>query len=429
MSLMPRINRFCVLIFVLALAVRLTMLFQFHMYQVARSEAVRTAISLARTGDFADPYVLPTGFTAHNPPVYPALIAPLYALWGDTLAADRARFALNATAASVQYALLPPIAMALGLGFWPGLLAGLGGALIPLHYWADSMGDFENTFTALFLELTLLQFLGFLKAASFEWRRAVKAGLLFGAGILLAPTVAPVLGGFVAIGYWRLRPARKTAIGWAAILAATTLATLAPWLARNYLQLGGIDFVRDDFGLELFVSNQDGATPVAEWNYARPYWLAAHPHDSSAAALEVRSGESEFERRRLAAAVEWIRKHRRKFVSLTISRTVDFWFAVVPRFGWMLWIVTVLAGIGWFLLLWEAPDAAISLGSVLIGYSAVFSLIETTIRYQQPIWWVLVLLNGWTFYFAFRRWRILNRIFVRRSRPVERPVGVGAFVD
>jgi hypothetical protein len=426
---MPGIKRYCALIFVLALAVRLTMLFPFHMYQVDRSEAVRTAISLARSGDFADPYVLPTGHTAHNPPLYPALIAPLYALWGDTLAADRARFALNAIAASVQYAMLPAIAIALGLGFWPGVLAGFGGALIPLHYWPESMGDFENTFSGLFLELMFWQFLRFLQAPSAEWRRAVKAGFLFGTGPLLAPTVAPVLAGFVAIGYTRLRPPRKTAICWLVILAAATLATLTPWLARNYLQLGALSFIRDDFGLELFVSNHDGATPVAERNYVKPYWIAVHPHYSTAAALEVRRGESEFERRMLSEAIAWIHAHPRQFVSLTVSRTIDFWFAVVPRFGWMLWVVTVLAAIGWLLLLRESAFAAICLGSVLLGYSAVFSLIETTVRYQHPIWWVLLLLTGWAVYVPLRRWPVLHRLFLPRSLPLDRPVGVGAFVD
>jgi hypothetical protein len=106
---------FCV-IFLLAAAVRLTLVFGFHHYEIGRPEPIRIAISLASKGAFADPYAIPTGPTAHTPPLYPALIAPLYAFWGDACPADFARFALNALAASAEYALLPLVASALGLG-------------------------------------------------------------------------------------------------------------------------------------------------------------------------------------------------------------------------------------------------------------------------------------------------------------------------
>jgi hypothetical protein len=45
------------------------------------------AVSLATTGRFADPYVLPTGPTAHLPPIPPAVFALAYWLFGLTLTA------------------------------------------------------------------------------------------------------------------------------------------------------------------------------------------------------------------------------------------------------------------------------------------------------------------------------------------------------
>ena len=46
---------------------------------------------------------------------------------------------------------MPWLAVRLGLGEWAGLAAGWGGALVPLHYWGESMGVFENTLAALLL--------------------------------------------------------------------------------------------------------------------------------------------------------------------------------------------------------------------------------------------------------------------------------------
>ena len=89
------------LVLLLALGVRLTLLFGFHRYEVGRPEPIRIAISLAHHGGFANPYAIPTGPTAHTAPLYPMLIAPLYAIWGDTHRADMARFALNALAGPI----------------------------------------------------------------------------------------------------------------------------------------------------------------------------------------------------------------------------------------------------------------------------------------------------------------------------------------
>jgi len=389
----PRRLRACLMIFVLALAVRLTLLFGFHRYEFSRPEAVKIAISLAQHGAFADPYYIPTGPTAHTAPIYPALIAPFYALLGDSDRADLARFAFNAVIASVGYALLPLLAEALGIGWWTGMLAGLAGSLIPLHHWPECLGLFENTCTGVFLELATLHLLRFLRAGSLAAAGAARAGLLWGLGILLSPTVVVVLAAFPVIAWRKLRPSPRAAVGFAVVFTAALLAVLSPWVFRNWKQELGLCVVRDDLGLELFVSNHDGATAVAEQNFADPYWREVHPHVSLAAATELKSiGERAFERRKLSQAIDWIRTHPRQFAGLTLQRIVRFWFPAMPRFEWAFWAVTVLAAAGWIRMFQRVRFAAIVLAAVLLPYSAVFSVIETSVRYQHPIWWCLVLL-------------------------------------
>jgi len=380
-----------VAIFVVASAVRLTLAFGLGMREYGRPETIRIAISLARTGAFADPYKVPTGPTAHAAPFYPALIAPLYAIWGDTREAELARIALNAAAASAEYALLPLVAVALGLGIGPGILAGLGGALIPLHYWPECMGEFEATWVALFLEASTLLFARFLRAPSFALKRAFLAGLWWGGGFLISPGVAPVMAGFLALVIWRLRPP----VRWIALVAAGIAAASAPWLVRNYAQLGGPVFVRDNLPLELAVSNHDGASPHFVDNAHSPSWNSIHPLGGEDVARELgRTGELAFERRKLHEALGWIRSHPAQFARLSLARSFAFWFPWVPRLRWAFWIVTLTGALGWALLWFRSKTAAAILGAVLIGHAAIFSIIETALRYQHPVWWALVLLTG-----------------------------------
>jgi hypothetical protein len=409
------------IILLLALGVRLTLLFGFQRYEVGRPEPIRIAISLAQHGSFANPYAIPTGPTAHTAPLYPMLIAPLYAIWGNTHRADLARFALNALAAACEYALLPAVAMALGLGLWPGVLAGLGGALIPLHYWVECMGDFETTWTALFLEVATILFARFVRAPRGDSKSALRAGCFWGAGLLLAPVLLPVLMGFLVIGAWKWRPGAGAACRWLGVFSAGLAMMMTPWLVRNAVQLGGVFFIRDDLGLELFVSNHDGASADAEVNYGKPYWATAHPFSSAAVAGELlRMGEGAFERRKLGEALEWIRGHPREFRALTAARARAFWFPAVPRFLWLLWTATA-AGLAAFLFLArDARFAAVVLGSILVGYAAIFLVVQGMLRYQHPLWWIEVLLIGW----AAQRWlpggaENLWRKFGQRARQRE----------
>jgi hypothetical protein len=68
-----------VLIFFLSFAVRASLLVFWanthEDFYRPGGEMGRVALSLLRTGQFADPYKIPTGPTAHPPPFWPALLA------------------------------------------------------------------------------------------------------------------------------------------------------------------------------------------------------------------------------------------------------------------------------------------------------------------------------------------------------------------
>jgi hypothetical protein len=137
---------------------------------------------------------------------------------------------------------------------------------------------------------------------------------------------------------------------------------------------------------------------------AQPYYAAEHPHFSAAAAREIqRIGELAFERQKLRQALAWIRRNPRKFGSLTIARAWTFWFPRVPRFRWVFWTATAAAFAGLVLLGVYSRLAAAVLATVLAGYSAVYCVIQNSLRYQHPVWWIQVLLMGWTAYLILFR--------------------------
>ncbi|MCC6857906.1 MAG: hypothetical protein IT158_05070, partial [Bryobacterales bacterium] len=112
--------RVFVLIFCLSFAVRLAL---FAAWASTRKdfyrpggENGRVALSLLRTGRFADPYLIPTGPTAHPTPLWPAVLALIYRAFGVTATAGYVRALAAIASYSLLFALMPWLAQRLGLG-------------------------------------------------------------------------------------------------------------------------------------------------------------------------------------------------------------------------------------------------------------------------------------------------------------------------
>jgi hypothetical protein len=409
--------RFSIAIYIAAAAVRATIAFGLHSvtsdFNPAHTpETLNIARSLATTGSFANPFPTPTGYTAHTAPLYPTFLAGIYAVWGDTARGAAVRVGTSIAAAAAQYGLLPYVSGALGMGMWPGILAGTAGALFPLHYHHECVGLFETTWIALFLELSTMFFARIVAAAVWTPRTALLGGAWWAFGCLINPAVLPVLLGFLVLGLWKLRPTIRQAAGRLAVFAAAFVMVIAPWTIRNYVRLGGLFFIRDNFGLELFVSNYDGAQPVALDTILSPRWPKTHPLVGAEVARELaRAGELTFYRSRLHQAVDWIRTHPRQFVPLTLRRIRTFW---LPPFTTgrkaFVWTLTIAAFLGLPILARRNGFAARVLVSILVTYSAVYALVFTSWRYQHPVYWVLILVDG------YLAWLMLERFLPKQAK-------------
>ncbi|MHC4305746.1 MAG: hypothetical protein ACYTEY_03805 [Planctomycetota bacterium] len=380
-----------VIIFLLAFAIRgylLTKVSTEYVLPSTRWEMEAIATSLVESGRFADPYALPTGPTAHLPPVLPGILALIWRVFGMGLAAGYASWVFRIATQSAMYAVLPWFSLKLGLGRQAGVLGGLAGAV--LARWPGH----GEALTAIVLGLLLIAFVGRWTGALRSPARSLLLGLAWGVAFHIQPALLPVMLGCVAFELWWHRDRRKW-LHSAAMILGVTLAC-APWGVRNYVTFHEVFFIRSNLGLELRMGNHEDAAAAMEVMDARHEHL--HPRLQVEEALKVRElGEVVYMRQAGHEAVEWIRAHPATFARLTASRVVHFWCGPLHR-PW------AAAGVTAILLLallgaWRTfPGLALPQRAALLIPLATFPLIYYVVaymsRYRIPLNWILVLLAG-----------------------------------
>jgi hypothetical protein len=355
-------------------------------------ESMWVAWHLLARGEFSDPFSTgPSGLTAHVPPGYPFLQAVVLAILGDTAASPVAIRALPVVSLSLQYALLPYVARLFGFSVWTGVLAALLGILMK----PGRAEPWEANFAGL---LVLL-----LAASMFRWRRgdrkasgAAQLGLVAGVVFLFQPVIAAV---YFPWAVWRQRP-------WLAarflLLVLTPLAVCAPWMARTYVALGGPVWIRDNLGIEMFISYNDCALYGIRESERIGCFQALHPNQSPEEARVLRDmGEYRYNQDRLRKAISWIAEHPGRSARLAMQRLWYFWFPSDRGWegyreqGWRrasLHVMTLASLIG----LWLAFRARLPAAGMLALWLALFPLIYYVVqyesRYRHPILWITWLL-------------------------------------
>ena len=94
-------------IFSLSFGIRFTLLMNYRDDITTVGEGPRIAYALITKGEFADPYVIPTGPTAHTTPFFPFLLAAIYKIFGFTFAGQFVRCLVIISGYSLLYALYP----------------------------------------------------------------------------------------------------------------------------------------------------------------------------------------------------------------------------------------------------------------------------------------------------------------------------------
>ena len=386
------------LLFLLAFFVRLMLIVILHPYRdLARYELERTAISLATTGVYGNPYALPTGPTAHVSPGYTVILAMLFRLFGTGVPAEVVKELLASAITALQCALLPTVAEGILLNRQAGTITGLVCALFPIKPFVQIDGDWEAPYTGLFLMIILV-----LEVQTWKWceltpRRALLNGIIWGFALLFASVLLPIFICFVLVGIYFCRTADyKQYAKFTVIQLFLVAACLFPWIFRNDRALGSPIATRSNFGLELRVSNNDEATPDQRINYLQGVYDRYHPLQNVREALKVRQlGEVAYNKLSATEAQTWIRTHPRRFIQLCIGRISCFWFYPDPtRLKALFGDATAVLGLaGLVLILRKSLVSGIAVGIALLLYPAPNYLIHVGARQRYPIDWLLTLLS------------------------------------
>ena len=312
-------------IFVLAFMVRCALLFQYRHDIVLVGEAPRIAYALISKGQFADPYAIPTGPTAHTTPFFPLLLAGIYKIFGTGYSGQIARCLFVIFGYSTLYSLYPTFATAFGFPFETGLFAGFFAALVPVKRSFEVFRGWEEPWAAIALAYILFLTLKRYSAPRREVKSAIVVGLCWGIALYMSFSLFSILIGLLVVDVWSHRSV--AVLRDACITLVATLAVITPWTLRNQYELHGWTLMRSNFGLELRVSNHDGAYPSAELNSAEPAEQSLHPSRNIREAMLVRDmGELNYGHWASHIGFTWIFNHPREFTWLSMQRFFYYWF-------------------------------------------------------------------------------------------------------
>ncbi|MCK5651871.1 MAG: hypothetical protein KAJ42_10855, partial [Gemmatimonadetes bacterium] len=377
-----------IIIFLLGFSIRVFFLTQVPERRILpndRMEDTAIATSMLEGGGFADPYMIPTGPTAHLPPLVPGILALFWGLFGMGLAGGYAARLFSITAFSALYALVPWFGGKLGLGREAGVLGGIVGSLIVVG------GGNGEEVAGIFIGLMAIVFLRRWTSGLGSFGGSFLIGAASGAAFHLQPALLPVVLGWMIFELWWSRDRRKWLLSGVMVLGMVV--ACAPWGWRNYTAFNEVFFIRGNLGLELRMGNHEGATGALEKNMRAPEEYR-HPRTNPVEARLIQElGEAEYMRRAKAEAVDWITGNPWEFIKLTASRSIQFWVGPLHEPGKALAItaLTILALLGaWRALPKMTNPQRAALLTPLICYPLVYYVVIYMPRYRVPLDWILL---------------------------------------
>ena len=364
-------------------------------------ETGNIAAAVAEGRGFSDVFRGGTGKTAWLAPVYPALLAGIFKVFGVfTVSSLLAAVTLNAVCSAAVCFPLCWIGNRVG-GPMLGAAAGWLWAIYPNGIVMPFEWIWDTSLSAL-LAVSLI-WATMAIAERTQRSNEVLAWCGYGAFWGLALLTNPALGAMLPflLAWAAIRTAGASGRGWR--MAAAVLAMLAvctPWTIRNYRVFGRVAPVRSSFPFELWIGNNDIFDPngvrvrITRFEEARRY---------------AQLGENAYLDEKWSEATEFFRRHPALEVRLTARRALAFWFGTpdpLASFGkaetlleWMLVVTGFLLAAGTLLGVFRLAQLGnafvIPLVTAPAAYPIVFYATHASLRYQHPIDPILLLLTAY----------------------------------
>jgi len=342
-------------------------------------ETLGIAKSLVTGAGFASPFSLPTGPTAFLTPVYPITIAGIERVFG--LATPASAWAILLMQCAFSALTCVPIYLLAAQIFDLKIAtrAAWIWAFFPYAVIFPTNIIWESSLSALLLTLGLLFFVHARNSASrAPW---ILLGACWGFACLVNAALLLLLPALLIFDTNRNRELWSRA----ALCMATLLICLFPWSVRNYLTFHKFFPLRDNFALELWVGNHEGATihPSSQ----------IHPAFNTAEVQRYQQlGEIGYMAEKRAIALHFINAHPLVFLKNTALRFLAFWL-INWRSLWLLVPLLAIVGlVGLRVLLVHSHPFAWIFWIPLAIYPLPYYITHPDLKYQHPIQPLLAIL-------------------------------------
>lgn len=347
------------------------------------------ARSLATGKGFASPFPPDTGPTAWLSPLYPALMAAIFHLFGlFSRASAIALLSLNCLLSALTCLPVYYIARR-AVGDKQARCAVWIWAFFPYAIYVSAGRIWENALTTFLLAcLVWLTLVLEERGTPLHWAGygALWAIAAYSSASVLS--ILPFLGLWIA---WRRHRRRQPWLARAAVGAVVFLALVMPWQVRNYRTFHKLVPFRDNFWMEVRVGNTGDLSDIyVDW---------AHPGRSPRElAAYQQLGETAYLERMKQVSLDYIRRYPGAFAGLTVRRFVLTWF------GFWSWdpvyranepfqlpntifctTMTVLMLIGWRWLWCNRREWAPPFLIALAVFPLVYYVTHTDVDYRHPI--------------------------------------------
>lgn len=348
-------------------------------------EMGRIGAAIASGRGFSDPFGVPTGPTAWEPPLYPYFVAAVFREFG--IYSRASAFVLLSINSVFSALTCIPVFLIARRIFSEKVAVGSAWtwALLPYVMFWCTRWVWETSLSALLVAVI------FWLALTMEDRDGLAPWLTFGVLWGIAALNSTVLLSFLPASglyawYCRARQGKRSFAG--VILASVIfMACIAPWILHTYHTFGKFIFIRDNFGAELRLGNGPGADGTWQ-QYLHP------TQDVYAMRQYTEMGELAYVAMRKKQAVDYIKADYPRFALLCLKRFIYYW-AGPPRLAQVWWLAQVknslflASSIGMFWGLTRAlrrrkPGAWLLFWLILL-YPAIYYVVFPNQRYRHPL--------------------------------------------
>jgi 4-amino-4-deoxy-L-arabinose transferase-like glycosyltransferase len=335
------------------------------------NEFARIAWAIVSGFGYSSPWAnTPLAPTAVEPPVYSYLLAGIFKLTGAySYASLWIAVGLNAVLSAVTAVIILHIGKR-DFGALAGILAAWVWSCW-LYEAAVSVRLWESTLSALFLATAL-----FLLPRVAESLRSPRWVIFGGLGGVAGLTNTTLLSLFPFFWLWLWLACRRRGRSPGKQLLASIavcILTLLPWTIRNYETFHRLIPMRDNFGLELWIGNHEGAMQAHQFP---PDFPLIDPTGYT------RLGELPFMEAKGQAGLHFIGKHPAEFLLLSARRGFKYW-TDPDEFVWL--PLSLMAWLGAAAALSRKGLDALPYALVLLVFPTVYYITHTFSSYRHPI--------------------------------------------